>query len=89
MVLGRNVWPPGFKKICVNSAQLAAEELLTFSSQEVSEDISEGFSFNLRTLLHPHLPRGLSTMGLADLSTFGSCVGVAAVCEGSGQPFLS
>lgn len=83
MVLGRNVWPPGFKE------SVSTVFRWTFSSQEVSEDISEGFSFDLRALLHPHLPRGLSTMGLADLSTFGPCVGMAAVCEGSGQPFLS
>lgn len=68
---------------------LAQEEPRTFSSQEVSQDVSEGFSSHLRALFHPHLPRGLSPVALADLSTFRSGVGVAAVREGSAQTLLS
>lgn len=61
----------------------------TFLSQEVGEDISEGFSSHLCALLYPHLPCGLTTVGLADLSAFGSGVSVAATCEGPGQTLLS
>lgn len=81
MLAGRNLGQ--------HRAEPAAEELRTFSPQEVSEDISEGFSSHLRALFHPHLPRGLPPMGLADLSTLSSGVGVAAVREGSGQTLLS
>lgn len=61
----------------------------TFLSKEVGEDISEGFSSHLCALLYPHLPCGLTTVGLADFSAFSSGVSVAATCDGPGQMLLS